>query len=403
MPALSIIIPVFNHAGFLPSAIESSLQGTTSEVELVVIDDASTDASLSVADAFAARIPRVRVLRNEQNMGVERSLNRGLAATTGEFVLFRAADDVTLPGFLDQAIELHNAHPCAAFCLGDTRFFCTDPTQGRTQRAGFPSRPVFVAPDDWNQAFGGNELSVCSAVLRRSALDRAGGFDPELFWVSDWALLVTLAFQNGCVYLPSPACAMRLSASSYNSAGSADPDRQHRIFTRLLQHFAALDEPAFSALSRSGILDFFRTPLRRLPPTLHAGIPPRIQELLAVLDRPAPDARRRCGMPAALREFLASSGIGRTPNARIALFGAGGHTALLLEEWRNFSLPLPVLILVSAEPSAATVEGIPLARITVANAAAFDMIVLSSKSYEPELAHLARACFPDKCIVRIWT
>jgi hypothetical protein len=403
MAALSIVIPNFNHAVFLPGAVESSLRTVTGPAEVLVVDDASTDSSGEVLNSLISRHPLLRVIRHERNLGVEATLNHGFAATSGEYVLFRAADDLSLPDYAELAVRALEAHPRAAFCLGDTRFFGEDENRGRTQRAGFAETATFVAPDRWNEEFGGNELSACSVIFRRSSFAEAGGFDPTLHWTADWVLLVELALQHGFVYLPVPACGMRLSASSYNSAGTLNAAKQAAAFARMLQRLARVADPAYTALRAAGVLDFFATALRRFAPELHPMLSPRERTLLEAVDAPSPGCRRRCGMPAALREFLQDARERLAAAGRIAVLGAGGHTALLLAEWRDTPLPPPVLILESKEPTSSVFAGLPVKSLAQARASEFDSIVISSKSYEPELARLAAHTFPAVPVIRIWT
>jgi hypothetical protein len=404
LDSVSIIIPSYNHADFLPRAIDSSLRAGRAVHEVIVVDDASSDESLAVAMTWQARYPRVRVLRNEANRGVVESVRRGFAAARSQHLLFRAADDVTLPGFVDPAVRLLDAHPSAAYCLGDTRFFGESEEQGRTQSAGFSTHATFVAPGRWNDDFGGNELSVCSAIIRRSALAQIGGFDPALHWVSDWAVLAELGSRHGLLYFPKPACAMRMSPTSYNSAGSQDDSQQLPIFSRLLERFATLDDRSFTALNEAGILDFFATALRRIEPELRSRLPLRAAALLDTLDRPVPAARERCGMPAALRQFLAENETMLRRSCGVALVGAGGHTRLLLQAWRKAGYVLPRIILVSGIPHLDSMEGIPVRSAddpTVKHD--FEVIVISSKSYETALAELAATHWPTIRVLRIWT
>lgn len=404
MPGLSVIIPNFNHAEFLPLAIDSSLRATAGEIEIIVVDDASTDASVSVVQKWSARHRNVRLLQHERNLGVEAALNHGLRAARHDFVLFRAADDQTLPGFVDEAIGLlEERHPEAPFCLGDTRFYSEDPARGRTQSAGTTRHAAFVAPQRWNEDFGGNELSVCSAIIRRSVMEKLGGFDPELRWVSDWAVLAELGAYHGFVYLPVPACAMRMNASSYNSAGSRDDARQLQIFARLLNRWAAFDDLPYEALLRSGILDFFATALRRLAVPLRPMLTARALVLLAGVDAPSSAGRSGCGMRAALRGFLREQHAALSHARAIALVGAGAHTAHLMEVWRETDLPRPVTVLTSAEPGVSEFQGMPVRVMGRTGDDRFDLIVISSKSYEPLLADLAARCYPGTPMLRIWT
>src|SRR4051812_7026351 len=92
---VSVVIPTFNRADLLPQAVDSVLAQSMSDLELVVVDDASIDDTPLVMERYATD-PRVRYLRNEQNSGIARSRNRGIEATSAPFIALLDSDDVWL-------------------------------------------------------------------------------------------------------------------------------------------------------------------------------------------------------------------------------------------------------------------------------------------------------------------
>jgi glycosyltransferase involved in cell wall biosynthesis len=103
---VSVLMPAYNAAGLVATALESLLAQSWRNIEIVVVDDASTDGTADVADAFAGRDPRVVVLRQERNRGAYPARNAGLAVATGRFVTVHDADDWSHP----QKIELQARH-----------------------------------------------------------------------------------------------------------------------------------------------------------------------------------------------------------------------------------------------------------------------------------------------------
>jgi glycosyltransferase involved in cell wall biosynthesis len=97
-PVISLVVPVFNKAPYLAQTLESVLAQSLREIEVVCVDDGSTDGSLQILRQFAERDPRVHVLVNERNMGAGRSRNRGLHHARGRYVRFIDADDLVPPG-----------------------------------------------------------------------------------------------------------------------------------------------------------------------------------------------------------------------------------------------------------------------------------------------------------------
>src|SRR5215210_2650966 len=105
-PRVSVIVPAYNAAGFLKRALHSALAQTMPDLELIVVDDASSDATLALAREVAARDPRVRVLQNERNRGMYPTYNRAIDAARGEWIAALDADDVWLPERLEQMLAV---------------------------------------------------------------------------------------------------------------------------------------------------------------------------------------------------------------------------------------------------------------------------------------------------------
>ena len=109
MTAISIIVPVYNAEKTLPRCIDSILAQTFTDYELILVDDGSSDGSLSVCSAYAARDSRIRVLHQE-NAGVSAARNAGLDAAAGKYIMFCDSDDEVEPewcALLHQEIEAH--------------------------------------------------------------------------------------------------------------------------------------------------------------------------------------------------------------------------------------------------------------------------------------------------------
>jgi succinoglycan biosynthesis protein ExoO len=105
VPAVSVLIPVYNGGQWLAAAIESVLSQTLSNLEVLVVDDASEDDTVRIAEEFARRDPRVRLLRQHCNRGQAAARNLALASARGEWVAPVDADDEILPDRLRVLVE----------------------------------------------------------------------------------------------------------------------------------------------------------------------------------------------------------------------------------------------------------------------------------------------------------
>jgi succinoglycan biosynthesis protein ExoO len=107
-PYVSVIVPAYNIAGYLERALDSALAQTMSDLEVIVVDDASSDATFEVASSVASRDARVRVLPNESNSGLSASRNRAMHAARGEWIALLDGDDAWLPERLERMMAYAN-------------------------------------------------------------------------------------------------------------------------------------------------------------------------------------------------------------------------------------------------------------------------------------------------------
>ncbi len=120
MPLFSVIIPLYNKEAYIQQTVESVLQQTYSDFELLIVNDASTDKSVSVVSQISD--PRIQLIENPKNMGLSATRNHGISKASGAIIALLDADDVWLPTFLETIKALHTAFPEASL-------FGTDYTQ----------------------------------------------------------------------------------------------------------------------------------------------------------------------------------------------------------------------------------------------------------------------------------
>lgn len=183
-PAVSVIIPVFNGAPFVAKAVESVRAQGVPNVQIVVVDDGSTDGTQAVL-AGLARSEGITWFQQDHG-GPARSRNRGIEEAGGEFVALLDCDDIWLPGKLDAQMEIMRARPDVG--LVHTDFEVVD-EQGCVEERVIAraSREPLV------RAFVGGHTALPSTLLiRRSVLDRVQAFDTELYGSEDADLTIRL-------------------------------------------------------------------------------------------------------------------------------------------------------------------------------------------------------------------
>jgi glycosyltransferase involved in cell wall biosynthesis len=196
-PLVSIIIPFFNSARFLADAVESVLEQSLRNWELLLVDDGSTDTSGSIARNYVERYPsRIFYLhhRDRQNHGPAITRNFGLRHCRGEFVALLDSDDVWFPRKLEQQIALLRRYPNAAMVLGRSEYWYDWPGAPRTgQKNTIPDlapEGLYLAPELLRLSYPlGPAPCPSDLVIRRSAIAEIGGFIEEFVLYEDIAFL----------------------------------------------------------------------------------------------------------------------------------------------------------------------------------------------------------------------
>jgi glycosyltransferase involved in cell wall biosynthesis len=168
-------MPVYNGRKFLGQAVESVLAQTYQPIELIAVDDGSTDGS---TDILAAYYPQVRVVR-QANAGVSAARNAGVKQGAGEFIAFLDQDDWWLPKKISRQLDLFQSDDRIGLVHTAVAYY--DETNKRAAPPQDPTaRPEEITGACYESLLLGNPLVNSSAMVRRSALDGVGGLDVEI-------------------------------------------------------------------------------------------------------------------------------------------------------------------------------------------------------------------------------
>jgi Glycosyl transferase family 2 len=195
-PLLSVCIPTYNGAAYLAEAMKSVLDQTFSDFELIVVDDASTDATVEIARSFEDR--RIRHFSNRVNRGLVGNWNRCLELARGTYVCIFRQDDAMMPDNLAAKVSLLDRSPTAGFVHSNV--LQVGP-QGELLSEWWSPKP---APEDVGfhagaavleklLLSGGNAVCAPSVVLRRDCVEAIGPFDGRLLYTADWEMWMRVA------------------------------------------------------------------------------------------------------------------------------------------------------------------------------------------------------------------
>jgi glycosyltransferase involved in cell wall biosynthesis len=262
MPLVTVVVPAYNAGRFLAEAIRSAQRQTYERVEILVVDDGSTDDTAEQVHALTAADPRVRLLRQE-NGGVAAARNRGIEAARGAFVAPLDADDLWYPEKLARQVQ--------AMMAADETVGLVYTGWERLEEDGRPVPGSVRAPKGGGEMADrlvlGNVISCASVPLfRRACLDVVGGYDDHRRFrgqgCEDWDLYLRMAERYAFAVVPECLVGYRRSRGSM-STGCAGMSRSYDVMmARLVQRRDALPRHLLRR-SRSGFYRYLSDVCRR--------------------------------------------------------------------------------------------------------------------------------------------
>jgi len=245
---VSVVIPNFNHARFLPSRIESVLNQTFQDFDLLILDDASTDDSRAVIQRYVGG--RVRFLPNAQNSGTTfAQWNRGFAETRGDYVWIAESDDEAEPRFLERLVGFLDGHPTAAFAYSQSTLIDEQgvPFGMALQEKEPDGRPTRYARDFLER--GTDELrrylqwqmapvpNASALVFRRRCVEAVGGADTRYRIAGDLHLYIRLLTVGDAGYVAEALSRYRHHRNSVRRSTARDSTHvleRYRLAAELL-------------------------------------------------------------------------------------------------------------------------------------------------------------------------
>ncbi len=219
-PRLSILAPTYNRAHMLPRFLES-IRVVTSDAEVLIVDNASTDETAGVVKRFEEQDRRIRYIRNPENIGVIANYNRAMQLATGDYICCMGDDDIVLPGNFERKLALLDANPRTGLVYslwnrmddaGRDLGVCFWPGLVKHSYIGGRSEFLDLLPACY--------IHLQSVVFRRTLFDEFGGADlnPVITAGQDWDLLLRWINQAETAFIAEPLVSVGVHAQSQTEA-----------------------------------------------------------------------------------------------------------------------------------------------------------------------------------------
>lgn len=189
MKKISIVLPTYNGEKYLRKSIESVLNQTYQNWELILVNDCSTDDSPAIMQKYENKDPRIKVINNIENQKLPKSLNIGFAVATGDYFTWTSDDNRYKPQALEQMMNFLEDKPKAGLVYADMDFI---------DEAGNKTGEVSL---DVENMYYNNCIGACF-LYRADVAKDVGGYNPDWFLVEDYEYWLRIAEKYGVFHLP---------------------------------------------------------------------------------------------------------------------------------------------------------------------------------------------------------
>jgi glycosyltransferase involved in cell wall biosynthesis len=202
MPLVSVIVPTYQNGQYLCQAIESILRQTWKDLEIIVVDDGSTDNTSEVLKTYEGKIK----ILTQPNSGTAAARNAGIKVSQGKFIAFLDADDIWLEGKLEQQMPIFDKKPQVGLVFSDMYNFDGESKKGRAFQLVKP-KSGWVESDLFQSDF----VPMPTVIIRHECLDTIGLFDETLHYCEDYDLWLRICRSWELDFINEPLALYRLS------------------------------------------------------------------------------------------------------------------------------------------------------------------------------------------------
>ncbi len=223
-PLVSMIVLSYNHSRFILETLESVRAQTYKNTELIIIDDCSSDDSVSIIERWLQENAiSCTFIRHQKNQGICKSLNEALAVATGKYISMIGSDDIWLPDKIARQVEIMESQPEDVGVLYSDAFQMDQYGHRLPETFITAHRRLPEMPQGWilDTLVEDNFIHGIATLIRRSCYDKVGWYDENLPW-EDWDMWMRIARHYRFIFSPTPVATYRVHPESLSHS---DPSR----------------------------------------------------------------------------------------------------------------------------------------------------------------------------------
>tara|TARA_R110001583_G_scaffold1542_10_gene12003 strand:- start:18426 stop:19346 length:921 start_codon:yes stop_codon:yes gene_type:complete len=236
---VSIIMPVYNRQKYLAEAINSALDQTYDNIELIIIDDGSSDTSLDIANDYANKYPDKIKTLSQKNAGASTARNKGIESATGDLIAFLDSDDLYEKNKIEEQVKLYKQYPNAGFVYCDYYI-----VNNKNKILKIVESSEYMTGNIYNKLWLSSfELSGGSVMVTKKKMIEVGGFNIDLAGSENVDLRLKLSLLGPVYYVAKPLCRYRRHDSNITLESNLMDDCIIKLITMHLGHNGNLNPP----------------------------------------------------------------------------------------------------------------------------------------------------------------
>ncbi|MFC1922183.1 glycosyltransferase family 2 protein [Chloroflexota bacterium] len=229
---MSVVLPTYNQAHYLPEALNGILDQTFKDFELIVVNDGSTDNTSQVLEKYQQKLDIIVI--QQENQGLPRALNSGFAQARGDYLTWTSSDNITLPNMFEVLYSALECDPSVGVVYADW-FFIND---------GGETLSLYKSLDYDRYLLLYQNYVHCCFLFRKECLERVGGYDPEFIYSEDWEFWIRVSRYFRMKRIPQPLYKYRIHPKSMTTdvlEGTTQKNISYLEFKKRLSYVSPLE------------------------------------------------------------------------------------------------------------------------------------------------------------------